>query len=232
MIHFAVAFALLAHVLFWGAGAAMLAMPRPWHRFWPVLVLPMGFGLQSAVVWIGAHTNLPGTNSYALASEALPAVLLALALWRFGWRPSVTNVSRFGLVWAGVAACLALLVLPLALASGGLTTISLGSCDAADYAGGARVLMEFARGDREGFLGLTEVTYRTSFSVRRRDVSTGRHRPTRAPRRVSRRGDRGVGGQGEGGCGEGHGRWGIGGYRSSSRPSDVDERRQRGDQGG
>lgn len=157
MIHFAVAFALLAHVLFWGAGAAMLAMPRPWHRFWPVLVLPMGFGLQSAVVWIGAHTNLPGTNSYALASEALPAVLLALALWRFGWRPSVTNVSRFGLVWAGVAACLALLVLPLALASGGLTTISLGSCDAADYAGGARVLMEFARGDREGFLGLTEV---------------------------------------------------------------------------
>jgi hypothetical protein len=35
--------------------------------------------------------------------------------------------------------------------------VSLGSCDAADYAAGARVLTEFARADRAGFLGLTEV---------------------------------------------------------------------------
>jgi hypothetical protein len=68
-----------------------------------------------------------------------------------------TDLSRFGVVWAAVGGCLALLVLPLLLASPGLTTISLGSCDAADYAAGARVLMEFAASSREGFLGLTEV---------------------------------------------------------------------------
>ncbi|HNC23441.1 MAG TPA: hypothetical protein PLU52_04480, partial [Opitutaceae bacterium] len=49
------------------------------------------------------------------------------------------------------------LVRPMAQASKMLTTVSLGSCDAADYAAGARVLQEFARGDRSGFLGLTEV---------------------------------------------------------------------------
>ena len=56
-----------------------------------------------------------------------------------------------------MAATLALLVFPLSRASRDLTTNSLGSCDAADYAAGARVLQEFAHGDRGGFLGLTEV---------------------------------------------------------------------------
>ena len=60
-------------------------------------------------------------------------------------------------MWALVAGCLALAVLPLALASRELTTLSLGSCDAADYAAGARVLQEFARDERGGLLGLTEV---------------------------------------------------------------------------
>ena len=60
MIHYAVAFALLLHVLFWGAGAALLAMPRPWRRLWPVLIVPLGFALQSAVVWVGAHAGLRG----------------------------------------------------------------------------------------------------------------------------------------------------------------------------
>jgi hypothetical protein len=68
-----------------------------------------------------------------------------------------TDVNRFGLVWAAVGGCLALLVLPVAIASNRLTTLSLGSCDAADYAAGARTLMEFARSDRAGFLGLSEV---------------------------------------------------------------------------
>ncbi len=56
-----------------------------------------------------------------------------------------------------MAAVLVAVVTPLARAADFLTTISLGSCDAADYAAGARVLMEFARPDRTGFLGLTEV---------------------------------------------------------------------------
>ncbi|MBL9201324.1 MAG: hypothetical protein JNL39_12505 [Opitutaceae bacterium] len=157
MIHFAVAFAVLLHVLFWGAGAALLAMPRPWRRMWPVLIVPGGLALQSAAVWLGAHAGLRGTNSYALASEIIPAVLLALALRRHGGRRAWTDLGRFGVVWTIMAGCLVLLVSPLAFASRGLTTISLGSCDAADYAAGARVLMEFTRTDRAGFLGLAEV---------------------------------------------------------------------------
>jgi hypothetical protein len=157
MISFPVAFAVLVHVLFWGAGLAMLVVPRPWRRFWPVLVAPMGFALQSAVVWAGAMAGLRGTNSYGWAAELLPAGLLVLAVrWR-GGREVWKDLTRFGLVWLASAACLVAIVLPLALAAKGLTTTSLGSCDAADYAGGARVLMEFSRGDRGGFVGLTEV---------------------------------------------------------------------------
>ncbi len=157
MIHYLVAFALLLHVLFWGAGAALLAMPAPWRRLWPVLIMPLGFALQSAVVWAGAQAGLRGTNTYAIWSEVLPVGLLVVALRRHGMRTAWADLGRFGLVGATVGGVLALMVLPVAIASRGLTTISLGSCDAADYAAGARVLMEFARTDRAGFLGLTEV---------------------------------------------------------------------------
>lgn len=159
MIHFPVAFALLLHVLCWGVGLAALLMPGRWRRFWPVLVVPAGLALQSAVVWAGAQFGLPGTDSYAGWSAVIPAGLLAGALARRGGRRLWADLSRLGVLWAGVAGCLALLVLPFALASPVLTTISLGSCDAADYAAGARVLQEFARGDRTGFLGLVEVVH-------------------------------------------------------------------------
>lgn len=157
MIHFAVAFGLLLHVSFWGAGLAYFAMPKRWQRFWPVLIFPAGLALQSAVVWFGATLGAPGTHSYAWPSEILPAALLATALHRFGVRRAWVDLTRVGLVWAIIVGCLLLLVAPIAWASKGLTTISLGSCDAADYAAGARVLMEFSRGERAGFLGLTEV---------------------------------------------------------------------------
>ncbi len=157
MIHFVVAFAVLAHVLWWGVGLAMVAMPWSWRRFWPVLVVPAGLALQSAVVWVGAHTTLAGTNAYAWASEAVPAGLLAVALRRMVWRAAWVDVQRMGLVWMASAGVLVLLVVPLAWASKGLTTMSLASCDAGDYAAGARVLQEFASTERGGFLGLTEV---------------------------------------------------------------------------
>ena len=67
------------------------------------------------------------------------------------------DVQRIGVVWLASVGVLGLLVVPLAWASKGLTTLSLASCDAGDYAAGARVLQEFARTDRSGFLGLTEV---------------------------------------------------------------------------
>lgn len=169
MIHFAVAFALLLHVLWWGAGLAMLAMPRGWRRFWPVLVVPAGLALQSAVVWAGAMGGLKGTNGYAWWSEVVPVVLLAVGVGRVGRggkgspasgllpRRAWVDMQRIGVVWLASVGVLGLLVVPLAWASQTLTTISLASCDAGDYAAGARVLQEFARTDRSGFLGLTEV---------------------------------------------------------------------------
>jgi hypothetical protein len=106
MIHFVVAFGLLLHVLFWGAGAAMLAMPRRWGRFWPVLVVPAGLGLQSAVVWFGAHLGLRGTISYAWASELIPLAAIAIGIRVKCWQRVVTDVGRFGVVWGIVAGCL------------------------------------------------------------------------------------------------------------------------------
>src|SRR2546429_297465 len=113
MIHFAVAFALLLHAFFWGAGAAMLTMPRPWRRFWVALIFPTGFALQSAIVWLGAHTALRGTNSYVWWSELIPLALIAIALRRHGARRAFTDLNRFGVVGAVTAGCLVLLVLPL-----------------------------------------------------------------------------------------------------------------------
>ena len=157
MYFFLVAFGLLAHVLFWGAGLALWVMPGRWRKFWAVLAVPAGFTLQALVVWLASVAGLRGTNSYAWWSEAVPLALLVGAVGWHGtgvWR---TGVRKFWPLWGVTAVVLAALVLPLARASKGLTTTSLGSCDAADYAAGARVLMEFARGDREGFLGLSEV---------------------------------------------------------------------------
>jgi hypothetical protein len=104
-------------------------------------------------VWAG----LKGTNSYAWASELVPVVVLAAAIrWR-GLTVLRAGLGKFWAVWGATAVVLVMLVAPLARAAKGLTTTSLGSCDAADYGAGARVLMEFARGERGGFMGLTEV---------------------------------------------------------------------------
>jgi hypothetical protein len=159
MMFFAVAFALLLHVSYWGAGLAIAIMPKPWRRFWPIIALPTGWVLQSAVVWVGAYCDLRGTDAYAWYAEVIPAVLLLLALVRRGWRELRLDVSRFGLVWIAMVAAMIAMLIPLPIASHGLTTISLGSCDAADYAAGARVFKEFAHSDRQGFLGLTEVVH-------------------------------------------------------------------------
>jgi len=156
MLPYVVAFGVLLHVLFWGAGLAALVMPQPWRPFWPILAAPAGLALQSLAVWVGAQAGLPGTQAYAWPAELIPLLLLVAGLRRradFGWR----EISRFAGVGLIMAACLATMVRPLTRAASGLTTVSLGNCDAADYAAGARVLQEFARHDRTGFLGLTEV---------------------------------------------------------------------------
>jgi len=158
MYVFPVTLGLLAHLLFWGAGLAWLMMPARWRLFWPMLAGGGGIALQSVVVWIGAFANLPGTRSYAWWSELIPAVLLAIAVYRRGLPRLASDVARFGGVLALTLCSATALALPFQMSARGLTTASLGSCDAGDYAAGARVFMDFARHDRGGFLGLTEVT--------------------------------------------------------------------------
>jgi len=156
MVFLAAGFGLFLHIFFWGLGLAWLITPRPWRRWWPVFVGLAGVGLQSAVVWVGVQLDLEGAGSYGRWSLILPAGLLALAWWRegsAGWRAFV----RLSGLWVVMAVVLSALVFPLASASKRLTTVSIGSCDAADYAAGARVLQEFASSDRIGFIGLTEV---------------------------------------------------------------------------
>lgn len=156
MVFFAAAALLILHTLFWGAGLAMLATPRHWRRYWPVFVPILGLTLQATVVWLGVVSGLPGTNSYARASELLPAILLAVGLLRHR-RTVAADLRRFAPLALLMAVVLVVTVWPLATASDTLTTSSLGSCDAADYAAGARVMREFSRHDRHGFIGLTDV---------------------------------------------------------------------------
>jgi hypothetical protein len=157
MVFFVAAIGLLLHILLWGAGPALILTPRPWRNFWPIFCAPMGLAFQSAVVWAGAYSGLAGTNVYARWCELLPVLFLAFAIRRTGLARVTKVLPRFTVLGAIMLVGLCVLVLPMALASRSLTTLSLGSCDAADYAAGARVLQEFARGDRSGFIGLTEV---------------------------------------------------------------------------
>ena len=156
MAFFVAAFALVGSVLLWGFGLAWLATPRRWRMLWPLFIAPCGLALQAAVVWAGAHTDLAGTDVYGRFALILPLVLLGLAWWRRGapdWRAMV-RLRGVGLVMLAV---LLVVAGSMSSASRRLTSFSLGSCDAADYAAGARVFREFASGDREGFMGLTEV---------------------------------------------------------------------------
>lgn len=156
MVFFAAAFALVVSVCFWGLGFAWLATPRRWRALWPLFIVPCGLALQSATVWAGAHTGLAGTNTYGRIALIVPAALLAIA-WRrrgpWSWRPFL-QLRGVGFVMLAVVLVVAG---TMSSASRRLTSFSLGSCDAADYAAGARVLREFAAGDRSGFMGLTEV---------------------------------------------------------------------------
>ncbi len=154
MLYYLTAAGLIVHTFFWGLGLAWLAVPRQWRRWGWVFAPAFGWALQSAVVWAGAHTALAGTVTYARASEVLPLVLLIAAVIR--------GRSRWPRGWAGVlvVGLVAgwLLLSPMTVPGRGLTTSSLGSCDQADYAAGARVFQEFSKDDRTGFLGLAEVT--------------------------------------------------------------------------
>jgi len=157
MSYFFAAYALCVNFALWGGGLALWVLPRKWRRCWPGVAPAFGVALQSAVVWVGAHTGLRGTDSYGVWTVLAPVLLLGFAVRKTGIRQVMRDLFRWRAVGAIMAGSLVLLTLPLAWRADNLTTTSLGSCDAADYAAGARVFKEFTRGDRDGFLGLTEV---------------------------------------------------------------------------
>jgi hypothetical protein len=122
----------------------------------------LGLALQSAVVWVGAHTSLVGTNAYAGWSEAVPVLLLVAAVIRSG-RARLAHwlAAGWSARWITIGAMVAGGALLWPMAQRGawtLTSSSLGSCDHADYAAGARVFQEFSKDDRTGFMGHVEVT--------------------------------------------------------------------------
>lgn len=161
MLYYIVATLLVLHSMFWGLGLSWLVLPRAWRAVWWIFAPGLGFALQSAVVWAGAHTRLAGANAYAGWSELLPLGLLGWAIWRLGrvnLRRRMMDLTRAWPLWVLLAAAGVLLLWPMAQRGAWtLTSSSLGSCDHADYAAGARVLGEFARDSDEGFLGLAEV---------------------------------------------------------------------------
>jgi hypothetical protein len=157
MIPFLLAAGLLLHTCWWGAGLAAALMPRRWRGFWPVFMPVCGWALQSFVVWCGAWLDVAGTDRYAWASQVLPAGLLIWQVRRQGIAAFGRALRSVGLLGLLMAVVLAVLVRPLARVADEPTTASLGSCDAADYAAGARLFQEFRRSDRGGFLGQTEV---------------------------------------------------------------------------
>lgn len=149
----------MLHILFWGIGLALWTLPRRWRPFWPFCAPVAGLGLQSTVVWWAAHTPLRGAGTYAIISLLIPAALLGTAAWRDGPRSFCRTLGRVGRWWA--VALLMILILALATApfaarSRALTSPALTSCDAADYAGGAYLLRDFAGSDRTGYLGVPE----------------------------------------------------------------------------
>ncbi len=154
MLYYLTAIELIAHTFFWGFGLALLTLPRIWRRWAWVFAPGFGFALQSAVVWAGVHTSLAGTNEYAWWSELIPLGLLVEAALR--------GPRRFSWGWVGILLIAVFagwwLLSPMKASGPRLTSMSLGSCDHADYAAGARVFQEFSRDDRTGFLGLPEVT--------------------------------------------------------------------------
>ncbi len=160
MLYYLTAAGLILHTFFWGAGLAWLAVPRVWARWWWIFAAPLGVALQSAVVWVGAHSSLAGTDAYAWRGEFLPGVLLLAA----GIRHHRETRRRFRSL-RGAAGVVLLMLLtgwmllsPMARATSGLTSTSLGSCEPASHAAGARVLQEFSRRDRTGFLDQPETT--------------------------------------------------------------------------
>jgi hypothetical protein len=151
---------LALEIYFWGIGLTLLLLPARLRRFWPAFCAPAGLGLQSAVVWVGAHTAMRGTDHYGFACLLLPLALFGAAWIKLGpgrLGKALAAARKWWTLAPVMAVSFALQIYPFTKSPGLLTAEALGSCDAADYATGARVFKEFSSRDRSGFMGLTEV---------------------------------------------------------------------------
>lgn len=160
MIWYLTGLLLALEICFWGIGLTLLLLPARFRRFWPAFCAPAGLGLQSAVVWAGAHTAARGTDHYGFACQLLPLALFGAAWVKLGPARVGSAVAAARKWWTlapVMALAFVLQIYPFTKPPGVLTAEALGSCDAADYATGARVFKEFSSRDRHGFLGLTEV---------------------------------------------------------------------------
>jgi len=111
------------------------------------------------VTWVGVGMGGRITAGMAWLPVAVSGVSLACVVARLRGRTVVLALGGMrrhaGVLALAVLASLAI-AHPLDRARLGLTTVSFGSCDAADYAGGAALLRDIAPGDRSGFNGQVE----------------------------------------------------------------------------
>ncbi len=153
-------FAVLGLRLFWGLGLALLLLPERRRGLAWLLAPFAGAFLQMTVVWIAARVGVGSASTYAWPSTLLPVGLLIAAVRRSGWHAfgrEVQALRKFWGVYAVMGLALVVLVWPASQRSVEPTTVSLGGCDAASYAGGAEALKHFRASDDLGFLGQSDI---------------------------------------------------------------------------
>ena len=143
-----------------GLSATVWLLPAGWRRFQWTLSVPLGVSLQMGSGWLllAAGWNI---EQAAYWVHALAFVPLAAAL---GWRRTrrrLVHTASASESWATLGVVFIAVILAISpLEAGpmrGLATLSLGSCDAPDYAFGARLFLEKGNHLHHGFWVQQEV---------------------------------------------------------------------------
>jgi len=150
----------IASVLFGlGAPCALLCLPPRWRMHWPVVAPLAGVAWISLVTWIAITAGQPiaATVVWGTSAGALGLMAVAVRVERERIvRLIIGGLRRHAGVLALAILALVAIAWPATQARLGLTTVSLGSCDAPDYAAGAALMRDIPPGDLSGFNGQTE----------------------------------------------------------------------------
>ena len=154
-------FGLILYWAFWGLGLALWLLPAGGRRFLWAVCIPFGLALQIGVVWWLLRLAGP-IATYGPWANLLPVLVLFGALlrprnrrWLLAALSTWTFVISVGLVGLGIL----LALIPISLSPNntlGLTTISIGSQDAPDYALGAGFFLENGMGTPGKYWGQIE----------------------------------------------------------------------------